>query len=516
MDVGTTVILVALVNVALALALLIQARLNVRPPGMRLWAAGQSLIAAGLIISAFRGTSLTGKIAIPVWQTTTITGFVLLYVGILRFFGRRERWAPLITLMAALTLWSCFFTFVVFLVPPRGAAIYACAAALMIACARAVHRFADPAVRASAGFLRSVFAALAAIYLLLAFVQGARWDSPQGMFANSPIYTTAYVATVCGTVLWVVGLISMVNERLQARISAQAETMTRIFETSPDCAIISRLADGVIINVNEGFTRLTGYRREEAVGRSSLEMGLWAVPAERKRLLAQLRPTGVSENVPVVLRRKDGSTLECVLSASALTLEGTPHVISLTRDVTEQRALEARLTHDAETDALTGVANRRHFLSQAEREITRAARARRELCVAVIDIDGFKQINDVSGHAAGDAALVHFADVAQRCTRDVDTLGRLGGDEFGLLLPNTGTEEAYTVVERIRQDLLAEPVPQLELDTPLVITISAGVADFRASAESLRDAIAHADSALYEAKAHGRNRTIVARVAANG
>lgn len=118
MDVGTTVILVALVNVALALALLIQARLNVRPPGMRLWAAGQSLIAAGLIISAFRGTSLTGKIAIPVWQTTTITGFVLLYVGILRFFGRRERWAPLITLMAALTLWSCFFTFVVFLVPP--------------------------------------------------------------------------------------------------------------------------------------------------------------------------------------------------------------------------------------------------------------------------------------------------------------------------------------------------------------------------------------------------------------
>ena len=76
--------------------------------------------------------------------------------------------------------------------------------------------------------------------------------------------------------------------------------------------------------------------------------------------------------------------------------------------------------------------------------------------------------------------------------------------------------EPRTVVERIRQDLLAEPVPQLELDTPLVITISAGVADFRASAESLRDAIAHADSALYEAKAHGRNRTIVARVAANG
>lgn len=214
MDVGTTVILVALVNVALALALLIQARLNVRPPGMRLWAAGQSLIAAGLIISAFRGTSLTGKIAIPVWQTTTITGFVLLYghPALLRPPGAL---GSLITLMAALTLWSCFFTFVVFLVPPRGAAIYACAAALMIACARAVHRFADPAVRASAGFLRSVFAALAAIYLLLAFVQGARWDSPQGMFANSPIYTTAYVATVCGTVLWVVGLISMVNERLR-------------------------------------------------------------------------------------------------------------------------------------------------------------------------------------------------------------------------------------------------------------------------------------------------------------
>ncbi|MCB0920578.1 MAG: PAS domain S-box protein [Actinobacteria bacterium] len=342
MDVSTTVILVALVNVTLALALLIQSRFSVRPPGMRLWAAGQTLMAAGLIISAFRGTSLAGKIAIPLWQTTTIAGFVLLYVGILRFFGRKEHWAPLIALLAVLTVWSSFFTFVVFLVPPRGAAVYVCAASLVVACARALRRYAEPAVRASARYLTWVFTALGVIYLVLAVVQAARWDSPQGMFANSPIYTTAYVATVVGTVLWVVGLISMVNERLQASVAAQAKNMTRIFETSPDCAIISRLSDGMMVNVNEGFTRVTGYSRTDAIGRSSLDLGLWLTPSDRNRLIEHLQPTGECENLPIVLRRKDGSTVECVLSASTLEVDGTPHMISLTRDVTEQRALEAQ------------------------------------------------------------------------------------------------------------------------------------------------------------------------------
>ena len=162
------------------------------------------------------------------------------------------------------------------------------------------------------------------------------------MFANTPIYTTAYVATVVGTVLWVVGLISMVNERLQASVAAQAKNMTRIFETSPDCAIISRLSDGMMVNVNEGFTRVTGYSRTDAIGRSSLDLGLWLTPSDRNRLIEHLQPTGECENLPIVLRRKDGSTVECVLSASTLEVDGTPHMISLTRDVTEQRALEAQ------------------------------------------------------------------------------------------------------------------------------------------------------------------------------
>jgi diguanylate cyclase (GGDEF)-like protein/PAS domain S-box-containing protein len=509
MDVSTTVILVGLVNVTLAIALLIQTRFSVRPPGMRMWAAGQTLIAAGLIISAFRGTSLAGKIAIPLWQATTMAGFALLFVGILRFFGRRERWAPLIALVVALTAWSSFFTFVVFLVPPRGAAVYVCAASLVFACARALQKFAEPAVRASARFLTWVFSALGGIYLVLAFIQGARWDSPQGMFTDNPIYTTAYIATVIGTVLWVVGLISMVNERLQASVAAQADNMTRIFETSPDCAIIIRLSDAVIVNVNEGFTRVTGYSREEAVGRSSVDLGLWFTPSDQGPLIESPHPMDECENLPVVLRRKDGSTVDCVVSASTLNVDDTPHMISLTRDVTEQRALEAQLTRDAATDALTGVANRRHFLSRAHDEMQRRARSGRGLCVAVIDIDGFKQINDVCGHAAGDAALEHFARVAERRTREVDLLGRLGGDEFGLLLPSAGIDEAYAIVDRIRQDLLAEPVPDLDLTQPLVITISAGVSALRSSTETLQEAVAEADSALYKAKAQGRNRTIM-------
>lgn len=504
MDVVTMVIMVGLVNVMLAIALLLQSRFNRQFGGVRWWAAGQTLIAAGLILSAFRGVSLTGKIVVPVWQTTTIAGFALLYVGILRFFDRPARWKPLVGLLIALAAWSSYFTFITHLVPPRGTAVYVCAATLVFACAHAVGKWGPPFVGPSATFVRIVFTAVGATYVLLAVTQALRWNQPQAMLVENPIYTTAYVATACGTVLWVAGLIFMVNERLQGIVEAQADNMSRIFTTSPDCAIISRLADGVIVNVNEGFSRVTGYPRSEAVGRSSIDLGLWRTPREREQFIDALVASGECENLPVVVGRKDGTTLDCEVSASTLSLEGIPHVISITRDVTQQRELEARLLRDARTDALTGVANRRRFLEAAQQELPQKG-----MCVAIIDIDGLKRINDVWGHAAGDLALRHFAEVASRGTRVRDVLGRLGGDEFGLLMPDSAPSQAFRIIETIRLELLAAPVPGLESSDPLLVTISSGITAVDTPADTVQTAIARADAALYQAKAGGRNCTVL-------
>jgi diguanylate cyclase (GGDEF)-like protein len=151
---------------------------------------------------------------------------------------------------------------------------------------------------------------------------------------------------------------------------------------------------------------------------------------------------------------------------------------------------------------LTGVANRRHFVEQCERELYRADREASALSLLMLDLDHFKSINDRHGHAAGDAVLTA---VAQRChgeMRQIDIFGRLGGEEFGVMLPGVDATQAVQVAERLRQVLetLAVGID----DTALHCTASFGVATRRVG-EGLDALLARADHHLYAAKAAGRN-----------
>ena len=196
------------------------------------------------------------------------------------------------------------------------------------------------------------------------------------------------------------------------------------------------------------------------------------------------------------------------MAATTLTLEGEPYLISVIRDVTQQRRLEAELLHEATTDSLTDLPNRRHFLSICERELRRSARSGAPLAVAVVDIDHFKDINDVHGHATGDAAVVAFAQAVTASIRDIDTFGRLGGDEFGLLLPDADLERAVAAVERVRAGVTSRPC--LAGGHELAVTFSAGVAVVTSDLDTVDTLLARADVALYEAKAQGRDRVVPA------
>lgn len=156
----------------------------------------------------------------------------------------------------------------------------------------------------------------------------------------------------------------------------------------------------------------------------------------------------------------------------------------------------------ATTDELTGLANRRHMQDLLTEEVKRHRRLGQPLCIAVLDLDHFKRINDLHGHQGGDEALRHFARIARGALREVDVLARWGGEEFLLMMPATTAEQAMTGLERLRHQLaLASPPPSL----PTVrITCSAGVALHEASA-TLQHTIDQADQALYRAKAEGRD-----------
>jgi diguanylate cyclase (GGDEF)-like protein len=162
----------------------------------------------------------------------------------------------------------------------------------------------------------------------------------------------------------------------------------------------------------------------------------------------------------------------------------------------------AQLAAQASTDPLTGLANRRTLHERLGAEVSRGLRYDRTLSVVVLDVDNFKQVNDFSGHEAGDAMLTTVARCLMDNARVEDTLGRLGGDEFAWVMPETTREEALVATERARRLIAAT------CTRPYRLTVSAGICDTRAT-EHPAELVRYADSALYWSKAHGRNRSWV-------
>ena len=167
-----------------------------------------------------------------------------------------------------------------------------------------------------------------------------------------------------------------------------------------------------------------------------------------------------------------------------------------------------QLNVQAETDALTGVGNRRASESMGGGAVESAAISAQPLSVIMVDIDRFKLVNDQSGHTAGDEVLANVAMAISAASRDTDHVGRWGGEEFIVVLPNTDEREAFQVGERIRNNVATQKHRSLT-DPSLTVTVSAGVASMEPG-ESFADIVARADSALYWAKETGRNRVVPA------
>jgi len=202
-----------------------------------------------------------------------------------------------------------------------------------------------------------------------------------------------------------------------------------------------------------------------------------------------------------------GMTFECGMTAYQVEKEEMGWLFSF-RDITERKKAELKLRELAITDSLTGLFNRRHFYYLAQTELERSLRYDRDLSLVLLDIDHFKQINDTFGHLVGDQILEKLATRCRSSLRIFDSIGRFGGEEFIILLPETGLKEAAAIAERLRQQ-----VENITLPTPkgkATITISLGVAALEPGKPlTLEQLINRSDQAMYMAKDAGRNRVHV-------
>ena len=213
---------------------------------------------------------------------------------------------------------------------------------------------------------------------------------------------------------------------------------------------------------------------------------------------------------PGQMVRRDGTVIDISISSHALYDQAGNFagVEGIYRDVTQRKNLERDLHRLATTDMLTGMANRRAFLECAESAYARSLGSGEPLTLLMLDLDHFKSINDRFGHLEGDRALVEFSRAARGQLRASDVVGRLGGEEFGVLLPLTTLDEGLDVARRILDSLRAL---QLHGDAGQAYTLTAslGLSTFDARDRSVRDLLDRADQALYRAKHQGRNQIAV-------
>ena len=276
----------------------------------------------------------------------------------------------------------------------------------------------------------------------------------------------------------------------------------RVLESIPDAVVVTD-PDGNIVFVNRSAETMTGYGRAELIGRK-VEILL---PARLRGIHVRHRRGFYSRGKPrlmgdtdkyFTLRRKDGSQVGVEISLGPAGAD----TVAVVRDVTERHRMEAALEHRALHDPLTDLANRTLFFDRLRQSINVARRESAQVALVMLDVDGFKAINDRHGHSAGDAVLTAVAARLEQGLRSTDTAARIGGDEFAWILPRVAGRRA---AERIVRKRLATAQEDVVVDgAGIAVGISAGIALYPDDGRDTDALMRAADAAMYSSKRNGR------------
>ncbi len=312
-----------------------------------------------------------------------------------------------------------------------------------------------------------------------------------------------YIARIDSAIASMLVLCVLLYEvsRLHVRLSESEADLRGLVERAPIGMSVSN-EDGTIEVANVAYSRVFGYTSEELVGRqvTSLFPGRYALTGGLETEIAQRE---------LEVRGKSGAPRTILESGLVLTRDDFQRRrVSFVMDITERKQAEQHLEQLAHYDLLTGLANRALFRQTLAAALPLAAREGAMLALLFVDLDGFKQVNDTLGHGLGDLVLQSVAERLTRCVRDDDTVARLAGDEFTVILPRIGgIESASRVAAKILEEL-AHPLRLHGPGVTVTITASVGIACYPGDGEDLGTLLKHADAAMYIAKGQGKNRRV--------
>ena len=295
------------------------------------------------------------------------------------------------------------------------------------------------------------------------------------------------------------------RRRLEAKLRESEKQFRSIFKNASD-AIITCNEAGEIILSNHAVEKLFGRLREELKGEN-----LYKLISPIGNTVMELDVTGklrylAGRSIEWEATHKSGKNMTIEVSVSEINLGEKINYTLIMRDVTPQKVQEEKLRVLSITDEMTGLYNRRHFYSLAEKIMALSARNGKPFSILMFDIDDFKSYNDTYGHLEGDRVIIKVAEIMEKGLRSMDSSFRFGGEEFLVLLPDTDEEGALIVAERIRKRF--NQVSFTPQGVPLKMSLSIGVARYK-EGFSLENTLRCSDLAMYQAKKNGKNRTVL-------
>lgn len=330
------------------------------------------------------------------------------------------------------------------------------------------------------------------------------YEKPYESFGFLVSYNFAISALVMGFI----GMVLMSMQRILAVSRTHAEQarqnalrFERLLNVSS--AGMAVIREGRLTDANAQLEALTGCSRGHLLGLNFEEL----FPLRARARLPRLLQDADGAQVDIDIRRQDGSSFPGEVRIIPLNEEGPGDVVVELRDISHRREMEEELKRLATVDPLTGALNRRSFNELFARSLKQTQRQRSALCLAVLDLDHFKIINDAQGHQAGDDALRQFCQMCLREARSTDIFARFGGEEFVLVMPDTDIDGARVILQRLLDG--ASRLSMWGACGEFNCQVSAGVAALR-EGDTLDSLLQRADRALYLAKDKGRNRVEVA------
>lgn len=388
LDIKTLAFILSLTLVTQVISLFVQYRVNRTYRGIGWWLQGTSLMALGFIFMPMvtvKSLEMFARIANPL----VVLGHIFLYIGIILFLEKKvNRWVP-ISILVVFNLSYYYFMYFYNDISARTVVVNATIATISFMIAYQIFVKKDRLVSGSSNFTAAVFlinGCFSTVHTFLAIIL-----PPMNAYIDqAPILIVSFIVPIITSTLWIFGLIIMVNQRLNIENHAEKEKLQLVFNTSPDAELITRLNDGLFVDVNSGFSKLTGYTRDEVIGASTLKISLWHNDEDRQFFITELRNKGICVKMEFKFRRKDGSEFVGMVSARIITIHAVPHIVSVICDITESKqAAEALIESEEKYRSILNASPDDITITDLEGRIEMISPAAKKMFGYELDFDSF-------------------------------------------------------------------------------------------------------------------------------